>query len=272
MKFNLSINKKDIKTARTKVIGQLTKTTSIKGFRKGKAPANLVEEKIGEKNILENILDRILAPAYSDYIIKNKLKPLTNPKINPISIKPDEDWTFEVEIAQKPTVDLGNYKSYIKTALKKAKTTSKTTSQEPKNQPPQDPELIAIFDAILDNVKIDLPKLLVNEEVDHQLSRLIEQIKKLGLTLEQYLTSMKTTAEKLRADYEKTASDNLKLEFSLQEVITKFKIEVSDKEIDDLITQVGDDETQKRLNTPNERANIRYNLSKQKALTVLKKI
>jgi len=67
-------------------------------------------------------------------------------------------------------------------------------------------------------LKIELPQILVDEEVNIQLSKLVDQVKAIGMTIEQYLAAKQLTAEKLRADYEKTARDALTLNLGLDAV------------------------------------------------------
>ncbi len=267
MNFTLSIPQSDIKASREKVLKKLTLSTSIKGFRKGKAPTNLIEKKIGEKQIFEDILDQILPEAYAKHITKNKLKPLTMPKITPKDIKNKDQWEFDVEIAQKPTIKLGDYKKYTKEALSKLK--KEKVNPKKNSQPDHDPKLVAIFDVLLEKTECEIPNLLLEKEIDNQLSKLVSQIQKLGLTLEKYLESMKTTIDDLKKQYKKSATDNLKLEFILQELIEKEKIIISDKEIDKLINSIGDENTKSRLKTPREREGIRYMLAKRKVVDKL---
>ncbi|MFC1653513.1 trigger factor [Patescibacteria group bacterium] len=266
MKFSLTIKKSEIKKGREQVLKNAAKKINIKGFRKGNAPETMVAEHLGEKAIIESTLDLILPKAYADEVIKKKLKPISNPRINPKKIDPGSDWEFEIEIAQKPKVVLGKYKENVKKAqkaLKKPKKDEKSLEEDKK--------LKATFDTLLEKIEVKIPDLLVDDEVNNQLSRLLDQIQKLGLTLEQYLDSMKISKEKLKKNYEKTAKENLKLEFILQEIIKDQDIKVLDKEINDLINASGDEEVRKRLSTPEQKQSIAYSLAKRRAVDSLLK-
>jgi len=46
------------------------------------------------------------------------------------------------------------------------------------------------MDFLLRNIKIEIPKLLIEEEVNTRLSQLLERIEKLGLDLEKYLQTI----------------------------------------------------------------------------------
>src|SRR3989344_3302145 len=271
MKFPLTIANKTIEETRRHVVTEFIAKTSIKGFRLGKAPANLVEAKVGAKAITEHVLDHVIPKAYADEVHKKNLKPLTMPKINPTNIKKGEDWTFEVESAQRPEVTLGDYKKYLKTALTKLAKT-KPPKDAPKPNPEDDPQLVAIFDELLAKATCEVPLLLIEEETNNQLNRLVSQIKKLGLSVEKYLASIKTTPEELQKNYTATATSNLKLEFILDALITDQKIEVSEKDIDALIATVGDEHTKSHLATPREREGIKHMLAKRQLVEKLKKL
>ena len=53
--------------------------------------------------------------------------------------------------------------------------------------------------------EVDVPDILVDEEVNHMLSRLIDQTGRLGLTVEQYLNSSGRTLDQIKQEYSQTA-------------------------------------------------------------------
>ena len=61
--------------------------------------------------------------------------------------------------------------------------------------------------------------------------KVLEEIKKLGLTLDQYLASTGRNTQDFRAEYTRKAENDLKLEFALQKVAETEKIVVSDDDI-----------------------------------------
>lgn len=276
MKFKLTIKKSDIKKGRDSVIEAAAKDIQLKGFRKGKAPINMVEKSLGEKVITEKTLDKILPKAYADVVVKKKLRPIVTPKIIPTKLEADKDWEFDVEIAQRPEISLGDYKKHVKSALKNIKPAKPTKTKKTKDpKSPQEPseydqKIKAVFDTLLENINLKISPLLIDEEVNNQLSRLSEQIQKLGLSVEQYLTSMKTTPEKLKEEYQKTAKENLTLEFILDEIAKDLKIKASESEIDDLLKGVGSKEVSDRIKSdPREMSNINHMIEKRKTVDKL---
>ena len=81
--FELKITKETIATEYQKVLLEVSKTTEIKGFRKGKAPLKMVEAQTDQSKLYSHVLDHVLSPAYSGVIREHKLVPLVEPRVTP---------------------------------------------------------------------------------------------------------------------------------------------------------------------------------------------
>ncbi len=76
---------------------------------------------------------------------------------------------------------------------------------------------------------------------------MLDEIKKLGLTLEQYLVSSGKIAETLRQEYAQKASAELTMEFALEEVANKEKISVEEADIEKFLKEITDQKTKDAL-------------------------
>ena len=74
---------------------------------------------------------------------------------------------------------------------------------------------------MLNTVKVDLPQVLVEEEVNLRLSQLVDQVQSIGMTMDQYLSAKQLTPEKLRDSYQKTAREMLTLNLALDKISEK---------------------------------------------------
>ena len=238
IKLTITIPWADIKKAYGKTLEKVAKTIKLPGFRQGKAPLKTVEEKISKPALYQEMLQDLLAEAYSQAIQEQQIKPITNPQIKPLKTEENKDWQFEAITCEKPEIKLGDYQEAIKQELKTAKIW--LPGQEEKKEKP-DPQqeaqekLAKVFETLAKTVKVELAPILVENEASRSLAQLLEEIKKLGLTLESYLVSIKKTAEQLRQEHQIAAASSLRLEFILGEVADDLKITVSDQEIDELI-------------------------------------
>jgi FKBP-type peptidyl-prolyl cis-trans isomerase (trigger factor) len=204
------------------------KDITISGFRKGKAPLSKVEETVSEEKLTEHILSHILPHAFSDSVATHKFNPAMYPKFEAVKITSSKNvgedtvWEIKAITCELPKVVLP--KDYTKKLKKDEKDQN------------------VLVKSLLETVKLDIPRLLIEEEVNGRLAQVLDRIEKLGLTLEGYLKSVGKTPEILRAEYEIQSKDAISLELVLNSVANEEKIDVEDKEVDEFIKSTGEDE------------------------------
>lgn len=202
--------------------------TTIKGFRKGKAPLNIVKTSLDPEKLKQKTIIHLLGHAIDQATKDLKLKIIANPRL----VKEDtskEDWTFTLEFPLYPQFELGDYQTKVKVALEKANLAEQAGRPENNDQ-----RLKAAFDTLLDTVKMEVPQALLDEEVNRSLSRLVSQTESLNLTIEDYLKSIKKTPQSLREEYQKTANDSLRLDFLLFAIARDLKLTVGEDEVKSL--------------------------------------
>ena len=87
----------------------------IEGFRPGKAPRKLVEQKIGQGVILNNAAEKAVQKSYADFVVKEKLEAIGRPEVKIEEIKEDTDLKAEVVVAVIPQIEIKDaYKKAIK--------------------------------------------------------------------------------------------------------------------------------------------------------------
>lgn len=275
LELTVTIPQKKVKEAYDKALADLTQRAEIKGFRKGKAPRKLVEEKIGKSKIYEEVLQTLVPKAYLEAVKEHDIKPAMSPKIQVVSFEEGKDWQFKATTAELPKIKLGPYKEAVRQAIAADKIWVPGKEKDKDEKAPQRSEeekMAKIFAALLEAVKLDLPAAMVQEEVDRMMSRLIDQLSKLGLTVDRYLASQGKTADQLRQEYEKQAGETLKLELILAQIAEDEKIEIKEEEIDQMIKTIPDEKTRKNLETPQEKAYLRQILKKRAVLDSLAKL
>ncbi len=210
---------------------EFAKDAVIAGFRKGKAPIAKVESTVSEEKLTEHILSHILPKAFSDSVSEYKYNPAIYPKFEAVKITPSKnldeagEWQIKAITCELPRVILPkDYKKKLK-----------------KDPPKGEAGPNVLVRSLLEAVKIEVPRLLIEEEVNGRLSQVLERIEKLGLTLEGYLKSVGKTPEILRVEYDIQSRDAIALELILNEVANEEKIEVTDAEIDEMIKATGED-------------------------------
>ncbi|TSC53539.1 MAG: trigger factor [Microgenomates group bacterium LiPW_16] len=247
IELTITIPWNDIKTTYEQVVEEFVKEVELPGFRKGKAPRKLVEEKLDKSKVYEEVLKQVVPKNYAEAIKQENLTPIVSPRIEVISFKENEVCQFRAQTCEKPQVSLGNYQETISKLKREKQTKIWVPGKDVKEEKPAELGLEEIIKVLLETSQVNLPTLLVEDEVNRMLARLIDQTQKLGLTVEQYLLAQGKTIEGLKAEYKDQAARNLALEFILEAIADNEKIQVSDEEIEKVIKSAKDTKEQEAL-------------------------
>lgn len=241
IKLTITLSWPEIKDTYERILNKIVSEAELPGFRKGKAPRKMVEEKIDKTKIYEEVIKELIPKAYSDALKEHSLTPIVSPRINVLKACQGQDWQFEALTCLQPEVKLKNYKAEI-AKLKGAKKIW-VPGKDPKASAEEEKkgvELSEVLRVLLTNAEVEIPDLLLEDQVNKKLSDLLDEVRKLGMTVEQYLLSKGLTTEMLRAQYAKEALDTLKLEFILEKVADEEKITVSEAEIESALNKISD--------------------------------
>lgn len=100
-----------------------------------------------------------------------------------------------------------------------------------KEQAAKEKRRAAIIDAILEKTKIDTPEIFVESELDKMLGQMKEDVKRFGMTFEQYLERIQKSAEDLRKEFRTDAEKRAKLQLTLNAIAEKEGIKVPSEDI-----------------------------------------
>ena len=270
IQLTITIPSAAIKIASEEVLEEMGKNITLPGFRKGNAPKKLVEEKVDKEMLREEILKKLLPIHYSNAIKDHNLRPIINPKIHIEKLEdpqtPSDEskgWQFVALTCEAPVVELQNYKDSVKKITAKSKIIIPGKEKET-------PKFEDIVKALLESVTVKIPELIIENEVERLLSQTLDEIKRLGLSLDQYLSSTGRKPEDLKTEYRKRAENDLKLEFSLQKIAEAEHITVEEKEIDEAILKAKSDDERKNLQA--NRYLLTNILRQQKTLDFIKNL
>ena len=100
------------------VIEEMVQSAELPGFRKGKAPRAVVEEKLDKTKVYEEALKHIIPEAYGKAVEEQKIRPIIQPKIELKEATEGKDWIVRALTCEKPSVTLGEYKKAISDLIK----------------------------------------------------------------------------------------------------------------------------------------------------------
>ena len=85
---------------------QLAQQVRLPGFRPGKAPAKLLEARVGRAAVLEQVVNDALPARYSEAVSTEELRPLGQPDIEVTRMSDGEELVFTAEVDIRPDIDL----------------------------------------------------------------------------------------------------------------------------------------------------------------------
>ncbi|AUG58491.1 trigger factor [Acetivibrio saccincola] len=86
------------------------KRFNVPGFRKGKAPRNIVERYYGPEVFYEDALNEIFPKAYEEAVKETNIFPVDRPELDIKQIGKGQNLIFTASVTVKPEVELGEYK------------------------------------------------------------------------------------------------------------------------------------------------------------------
>ncbi len=122
VELTIVLDSSDLADHKEKAMAELAKHVKMKGFRPGKAPANLIEQQVGAPAIFEATLDIAIPKILPKVIEDEKLELIASPQV---SVKELEPVTLVVKVALMPKIDTSKLKN-----LKIEKEDVKPTKEE----------------------------------------------------------------------------------------------------------------------------------------------
>ncbi len=97
---------------------RISERKTVKGFRKGKVPFDIMQQQVGDMAILQEALQDIVKATFSGAIKKEGLDTIGMPEINVEKLAPDNNIVYTAVVAELPKIELADI-SKIKVELKK---------------------------------------------------------------------------------------------------------------------------------------------------------
>ena len=109
-KLTVEVPAENVEKAIQGAYNKMKKSINIPGFRKGKAPRQLIEKMYGKEVFYNDAIDAMLPSAYSDAVEECGEEIVSHPQIDVVQIESGKPFVFTATVAVKPAVELGEYK------------------------------------------------------------------------------------------------------------------------------------------------------------------
>ena len=114
VKLTITVDQAGFKPALEKAYETVSSQVNIPGFRKGKVPATILDQRVGKDAIIAQAVNDGLDDFYREALIKENLKPLSTPQADiksaPNAQEPTNDLVVELEVEVRPEFKLPEYK------------------------------------------------------------------------------------------------------------------------------------------------------------------
>lgn len=110
VKLEITVEAEKFDAAIKKVYFKSAKYFNIPGFRKGKAPMQIVEKYYGKEIFYEDAFNEVAEEALEEAVKENNIEVVSRPNIDVKQIEKGKDLIFEATMQTKPEAELGKYK------------------------------------------------------------------------------------------------------------------------------------------------------------------
>ncbi|MFG1691555.1 trigger factor [Gemmatimonadota bacterium] len=92
-----------VEAERGKIVQDLGKKMKLPGFRKGRVPTQVVEQRYGSA-LQHEMLDKLIGDAYREALNLESMRPISEGEVDDIQFKPEEDLTFTISFDVEPEI------------------------------------------------------------------------------------------------------------------------------------------------------------------------
>ena len=111
VKLTVEVPFDEMKDSLDAAYGRIGKQVSIPGFRKGKVPARIIEQRFGRGAVLEEAVNDALPKAYDEAVREHKVIPVGQPTVDVTEIEDGKHLAFTAEVDVRPEFDLPEFSS-----------------------------------------------------------------------------------------------------------------------------------------------------------------
>ena len=131
-------------------------------------------------------------------------------------------------------------------------------------------------EAILQEVEkittVELPEILIQDELNRMLVSLQRRVADMGLLLEDYLKSQGKTLEQIKNEWRAQAEKNVRMELGLADIARQENVTISDAELQAEIDKIQDARVKKQFDAQEPKLHLRHALRQTRTLDLLKKM
>ncbi|OGM91188.1 hypothetical protein A2755_02160 [Candidatus Wolfebacteria bacterium RIFCSPHIGHO2_01_FULL_48_22] len=256
---------------RKDVLRAHSRDLKLPGFRPGHIPADVAEKHLDPQHILKHAAEHALQEQYHYIVEEACIDPISSPRVQIQNMQKGSPLVCTLSIAVRPDVLLPNYKKIatkikkeqkpieitdsevqefvqsIKKSQKNAGEDSKMsdeeleknvreTMQREKELEQKQNHRTNLQKELAQESKVHIPALLVEDEFATNIRHIQRDLRKMGVTIEDYLKKMRKSEEEFVKESQASLEEQLKVKFILSEIAGKEHIEPDESELKEQLT------------------------------------
>ncbi|MEV6486265.1 trigger factor [Streptomyces sp. NPDC051576] len=109
VRLSIEVPFEELKDSLDAAYKKINQQVTVKGFRKGKIPARVIDQRFGRGAVLEEAVNDALPKFYTDAVNEAELNPLGQPEVDITELKDGETLNFTAEVDIRPTIEIPDY-------------------------------------------------------------------------------------------------------------------------------------------------------------------
>lgn len=130
VKLTVEVSDDTLQTYKKDAVNELQNQVKVDGFRPGHIPAEVLEQRVGERAFKAHMMEFALSDTYTKALQKEKIKAIAHPKINVVSETP---FKYEATVAVLPEVKIKDSYKKVSVKAKDVKVEEKEIAEVMKN-------------------------------------------------------------------------------------------------------------------------------------------
>ena len=110
VRLTISLGKEELEAAEQVALTKLAKDVKISGFRKGKAPLDVVAKNVDPVALGQETMENAISKAVAEAFLSEKIQALNRPEVDITKFVPAQELEFTAEAEVLPKIELGDYK------------------------------------------------------------------------------------------------------------------------------------------------------------------
>lgn len=252
-----------IEECRKEALKELNKRSNFPGFRPGHVPEEVLVKRLGEGAVLEEAAEVALGHEFSNIIKESGLAAIGRPTIQVTKVAPGIPLEFKITTAVEPAFELPDYqkiaketkpeekieigdkevgdvleeiqKHDIKPELREGEDLKEKIKENitlEKEFRAKEKHRLSIIESLIKSTVVEVPKVLVEAELEKMLGQFKDDVARAGLKWEDYLKSINKPESEIKEEWKDKALNRAKAELIVTKIALKEKIEPTNEELE----------------------------------------